>query len=169
MKRLNTKTFILMALFASISIVLARFMVIWLTNSARISFGNIPIMLASLMFGPLAGGLTGAVADIVGSVLFSGLGWYPPITIPVVLAGVIPALLKPIFLKEVTIGRIYLIVILTNIVLSIGLTTWLLSGLYGTGYLELLAIRAPLTLAVTVVEGLVVYILYKRLIKQLDK
>ncbi|GAB1476028.1 hypothetical protein MASR2M70_08600 [Bacillota bacterium] len=165
MKRINTKTLIMMALFAAISIILARFMVIWLTNSVRISFGNIPVMLAGLLFGPLAGGLTGAVADILGASLFSGYGWYPPLTIPVVLAGIIPALLKPVLLKKVTIWRIYLVLAITNVIISIGLTTWLLTGLYGTGFLELLAVRAPISLAVTVVEGLAVYILYDRLRK----
>ena len=168
MKKLNTITLILMALFASISIVLTRFMVIWLTNSVRISFGNIPVILASLLFGPLAGGFTGAVADIVGAALFSGLGWYPPLTLPVVLAGIIPSLLKPIFLKKVTIWRIYIVVLLTNILISMGLTTWLLSGLYGTGFFQLLAVRAPLSLAVTIVEGLAVYILYRRLVKIIE-
>jgi hypothetical protein len=43
------------------------------------------------------------------------------------------------------------------------LTTYLLSKLYGTGYLELLTIRAPIAFAVSIVEGIVVYILYKRL------
>lgn len=167
MGKLNTKTLIMMALFAAISIILARFMVIWLTNSVRISFGNIPIMLAGMLFGPLAGGLTGAVADILGASVFSGYGWYPPLTIPVVLAGIIPALLKPVFLKKVNIWRIYLVVTITNIVVSIGLTTLLLSGLYGTGFFELLVVRAPISLVVTIVEGLAIYILYGRLKKNL--
>lgn len=167
MGKLNTKTLIMMALFAAISIILARFMVIWLTNSVRISFGNIPIMLAGMLFGPLAGGLTGAVADILGASVFSGYGWYPPLTIPVVLAEIIPALLKPVFLKKVNIWRIYLVVTITNIVVSIGLTTLLLSGLYGTGFFELLVVRAPISLVVTIVEGLAIYILYGRLKKNL--
>lgn len=167
MKKFDLKTLIIMALFAAISIVLTRFMVIWLTNSVRISFGSIPIMLAGMLFGPVAGGFTGAVADIVGSTLFSGMGWYPPITIPAILSGIIPALLKPVLLKKITIWRVYAVILLSNLVTSIGLTTWLLSGLYGTGYFELLVVRAPITAAVTIIEGLVVYVLYKRLIKEL--
>ncbi len=167
MKKFDLKTLIIMALFAAISIVLTRFMVIWLTNSVRISFGSIPIMLAGMLFGPVAGGFTGAVADIVGSTLFSGMGWYPPITIPAILSGIIPALLKPVLLKKITIWRVYAVILLSNLVTSIGLTTWLLSGLYGTGYFELLVVRAPITATVTVIEGLVVYVLYKRLIKEL--
>lgn len=166
MKKINTKTLVLISLFAAASIVLARFFVIWLTNSARISFGNIPIILAGLLFGPLAGAFTGAVADIMGAALFSPLGWYPPITLPVILTGIIPALLKPILLKKLTLVRIYGIIIVSNIITGIGLTTWLLSGLYGTGYFELLPIRVPLSLLVTAIEGPVVYLLYKRLSKE---
>ncbi len=167
MKKLNTKTLILIALFAAISIILSRFLVVWLTNSVRISFGNIPILLAGLLLGPVAGGFTGAVADIIGASLFSGYSWYPPLTIPPIIVGILPALLKPVFLKETRISRVYLIVFLTDIVAGLGLTTWLLTGLYGTGFLELLLLRAPVSLAVAVVEGLVVYILYKRLAKEL--
>lgn len=169
MKKINTKTLILMALFASISIVLSRFMVIWLTNTSRISFGSIPIILAGLLLGPLAGGLTGAVADIVGATLFSGLGWYPPLTIPVILSGIIPALLRPYLLKRITLWRVYLVIILTNLLTSIAVTTWLLSKLYGTGYFELLVLRAPISAAVAAVEGIVIYILYKRLIKEIKE
>lgn len=167
MKKRNTKTLVLMALFAAISIILARFLVIWLSNSVRISFGNIPILLASLLLGPVAGGLTGAVADILGAALFSPFGYYPPLTIPPVLVGVLPALLKPALLKGVKLWRIYLIILITDLITGIGLTTYILSGMYGTGYLELLTVRAPIALAVSVIEGLVVYILYKRLNEEL--
>ena len=167
MKKFNTKTLILMALFAAISIILARFLVIWLTNSVRISFGGIPILLIGLLLGPVAGGFAGAVADIVGATLFSPFPWYPPLTVSAVLVGVLPGLLKPFLLKEVRLRQVYLIIFLTNLVTSIGLTTWLLSGLYGTGYFQLLVVRAPISLAVAVVEGLVVYILYVRLNKEL--
>ena len=87
MKKFSTKTLILMALFAAISIILARFMVIWITQSVRISFGNIPIILASLLLGPIAGGFTGEVADIVGASYFSPFHWYPPLTIAPILVG----------------------------------------------------------------------------------
>ena len=168
MKKFSTKTLILMALFAAISIILARFMVIWITQSVRISFGNIPIILASLLLGPIAGGFTGAVADIVGASFFSPFPWYPPLTISPILVGVLPALLKPLLLKRISLLRVYAIILITNLATSIGLTTLLLSQLYGTGYWELLAARAPVALIVTVVEGLLVYLLYRRLIRELQ-
>lgn len=163
MKKINTKTMVMMALFAAVSIVLGRFLVIYLSNSVRISFGNIPVILAGLLLGPLAGALTGAISDILGALLFSPLSWYPPLTISPMLAGLLPALLKPCLLKDIKLGRIFAIILITDVITSIGITTYLLSGLYGTGYLELLAIRAPLSIIIAVIESIVVYWLYKRL------
>jgi ECF transporter S component (folate family) len=163
--KINTRTLILIALFAAISIILARFFVVYLTNSLRISFGNIPIILASLLLGPIAGGLTAAIADILGASLFSPLSWYPPLTISPVIVGILPALLKKRVLHKVTIWRLYIIIFITNLITSIGITTYLLSKLYGSPYLSLLAVRAPLSILVSIIEGLVVYILYKRLMK----
>lgn len=165
MKRINTKTLVLMALLAAVSIVLTRFLVVYLSSSVRISFGNIPIFLASLLLGPVAGGITGAVADILGATLFSPFGYYPPLTIPPVLVGILPALLKPFVLKTISLWRVYLIIFLTDLVASIGGTTYLLSVMYGTGYLELLVARGPVAFLVSIAEGITVYILYKRLHK----
>jgi ECF transporter S component (folate family) len=167
MKKINNKSLVIMALFAAISIILARFLVVYLSSSARISFGNIPIILVSLLLGPVAGGLTAAVADILGALLFSPLSWYPPLTIPPVIVGILPAVLKPVLLKKINFWRIYLIILITDLIAGIGLTTYLLSKLYGTGYFELLAVRAPIALTVSIVEGLTVYILYKRLAKMI--
>lgn len=163
MKRINTRALVLIALFAAISIVLTRFLVVYLSNSVRISFGMIPVILASLLLGPLAGAFTGGVADILGSVLFSPLGWYPPLTISPVLIGILPALLKPLILKKVSIARIALIILLSEFLTSMTVTTYLLSGLYGTPYLDLLAVRAPIALAVSAVETVLIFVLYKRL------
>ncbi len=149
MKRFSTRALVLAALFAAISIILTRFLVIYLSSSVRISFGMFPIILASLLLGPLAGALTGGVADVLGCVVFSPLGWYPPLTISPILVGIIPGLLKPLLLKKVNLGRIALVVFCSELLVALTVTTGILAKLYGTGYLELLAVR----------------ILYKRLLK----
>ena len=163
MKKISTRNMVLMALLVAVSIVLTRFLVIYLTNTIRVSFGGIPIILASLLLGPVAGGITGAVADILGASLFSPFGYYPPLTLPPVIVGILPALLKPWLLKEVRYWRILVIVLITDLVAQIGVTTYLLAGMYGTGFMELLVVRLPVSLAIAVVESILVYGLYKRL------
>lgn len=167
MKKFNTKTLVLISLFAAASIILTRFLSIYITSSSRLSFGNVPILLASLLFGPMAGAFTGAVADILGASLFSPLGWYPPLTIPATLTGVVPGLLKIVMLKRVSLVRFYGIVIISNIITEVLVKTQLLAVMYGTGFMELLVIRIPLILLVTAIEGFVVYMLYGRMERQL--
>lgn len=163
MKKISTRNLVLMALLAAVSIVLTRLLGFYLTNTIRISFGSIPIILASLLLGPAAGAITGAVADVVGASLFSPFGYYPPLTIPPVLLGLLPGLLKPVLLKELKLWRMYVLVLICDLVAGAAVTTFLLAGMYGTTFLALLPVRLPVVLAVSVVEALAVFVLYKRL------
>ncbi len=161
MRKNSTKILVLMALFASISIVL-RFCVIYFGPTIRIGFGNLPVLLSSLFLGAGPGALVGAVSDIVYA-MFSGLGWQPLITIGPILAGVLPALLKPFLLKSFTAARLYAVLFLTELASSIIWTTACLSLLYGTSYLALLAARGPIALLTSVINTLVIYLLYPKL------
>lgn len=150
-----------MALFIAVSIVLSRFCVIWITNSIRISFGNIPIFLAGILFGPVAGGVVGGLSDIIGSGLLSGLGWYPPLTISPVLIGVLSGFLRVLILKKLTYPRTLAVVLLPNIAASMLCTTYLLHTLYGTPFPALLAVRVPLYGAIAIAESFIIYHLCK--------
>ena len=167
MKRpMTTRVLVLSALMAAMSIVLARFCVIWITPSVRISFGNIPIMLAGLLFGPLPGALVGAVADIVGAAALSPYGWYPPLTIGPVLMG----LLSGFFRKPVRNDPKYLktlaMTLGLNAVVSMGCTTVILSGYNGTPLGALLAVRVPLYVGIALVEALVLTLLLRSPVKK---
>lgn len=95
MNRTHTRTLATLALLCAMEIVLARFCVIWITNSIKITFEAIPILTAGLLFGPVAGAVVGAVSDILGAGLLSGLGWLPVLTVTPTLLGVMAGLLRP--------------------------------------------------------------------------
>ncbi len=59
----------------------------------RISLGNVPIIFASLLLGPLYGGIVGAASDIVGSTVISSGKFLPWPFISATLYGVIPYLI----------------------------------------------------------------------------
>ena len=148
----STRTLVFLAFLTAVSILLARFCVIWITPSIRVSFGNIPILLAGILFGPAGGALVGLTADVLGSAFLSGLGWYPPITVSAVLTGVIAGLLKPLVLKEFSVFRIFAVDFAANSAASIGWTTFWLAKLYGSGFLALLSVRVPLYIGMSVLE-----------------
>lgn len=169
MQKINTQKLVLSGLLAALSIILTRFLVVYLTESIRISFGNLPIMLAGLWFGPLTGALVGFSADFIGASLFSGFGWYAPMALTPVLFGLISGLCRPwIFSPDLSkpaqnsprpkiLFPLAGMVFLCNLLGSIGWTTWCLSGMYGTPFWVLLSARVPLYLGIATAETFVLY------------
>lgn len=162
--KLDLRTLVTLALLMAINIILTRIFVIYITDFSRIDFGNIPIILAGLFFGPVAGALTGAVADIFGSAVLSGRGWFPPLTVGPLLMGLIPGLLRFWLKDKVTWTRVLVIIILAEAVASIAWKTYWLSVLYNMEYAALLVLRGPVAVAMVAIETLLIYILYKRLL-----
>ena len=83
---MTTKTITYCALLAAISIVLARLLSFAPAGNTRWSLDKFPLFLAGVFFGPLAGGLTGFVADATGSML--QYGFNPILCPPAVMYGV---------------------------------------------------------------------------------
>ena len=80
----------LSALLAALSIVLGKYLSIS-TPLFRLSFENLPILMAGIFLGPLAGGIVGGVADLLGCVLV-GYTINPIITLGGILVGVLSGL-----------------------------------------------------------------------------
>ena len=161
MKKFTVKTLVTVALLISISIVLARLLVIYITPSVRINFGNIPIMLAGLLYGPIIGGAAGAIADILGTLFLSGMGWYPPLTVSAAIMGIVPGLLAFLVKKNPSIPKMAVIVFTSNLFGTMLWTTYWLTKLNNVSFGTLAAVRIPLYLCMTVVETLALYTIYK--------
>lgn len=89
--KINTKIMVRLALFAAISIVLGKFLSIKIVSILRISFENLSVILAGYVYGPLAGALCGAVADILGCIMY-GYSINPIITLGAVIIGCLSGL-----------------------------------------------------------------------------
>lgn len=161
MKTRTTRTLVSLALLCAMEIILARFCVIWITNSVKITFEAIPILLAGLLFGPVAGALVGAASDILGSAFLSGLGWMPALTVTPILLGVLPGLLRPILLKHPTMPRLFAVTFPGFILGSMLWTTCWLSALYSTPLPALLMVRIPLYCVIGSLDTMAVYCLYR--------
>lgn len=92
-RQMTTRTLACCALLAALSVVLARLIVPMPNAFTRFSIEAVPIFLAGLLFGPLAGGMVGFSADLVGC-LFSGYGYNPIFCVPPILYGVIAGLFR---------------------------------------------------------------------------
>ena len=171
MNKFNTKNLLLLALFAAISIIFTRFLSFYLPilalNTVRISLGNIPIALAGLLLGPFAGAAAGIVADVVGTTMFSPYGYFPGFTLSAALVGFLPGILK-IYLKNLDkYSNVFIIVLITEIVTSIGLNTLWVSMMTHVNYFILMAPRAGITLIMTLIYSWIIQVLLKRFRKEI--
>ncbi|MCT4597025.1 MAG: folate family ECF transporter S component [Vallitalea sp.] len=108
-KGINTKVLIVSGLLIAISIILTRVFGIMVpvagVSALRISFGMIPVYIASFLFGPLMGGLVGMISDLIGFMLNPmGGAYFPGFTLSAILIGIIPGLLMKL-VKRFNLGR----------------------------------------------------------------
>ena len=125
-QRWNVKTLVFMALFVALDLVVGRLLSIDL-GPYLISFGSVVLILSGLWLGPVAGGICGFGADIIGCFM-KGYTVNPVITLAAVMWGVIPALMKGLFsssekAKNKRIAWLSVSVVLTGALSSLVTTT----------------------------------------------
>lgn len=120
----NVKTLVFMALLVAMHLVLTRVLVIEL-GAYRISVGSVCTILAGVWLGPVAGGVCGLAADLIGCFM-KGYAVNPFITIAAILWGVIPGLAKPLYVNRKKVGKT------VGLVVSIFITAILSSLVFTT-------------------------------------
>lgn len=110
-KILSTKALVTISLLTSMSIILARVMGIIVPIAGfpalKINFSTIPIVLSGILFGPVAGFMTGGVADVIGYLINpQGGAFFPGFTLSTALTGMIPGLIYKIINKKESIKKI---------------------------------------------------------------
>lgn len=144
--QLTTRHAANVGLLTAVSIVLTRvfgFVVpIAGVGALRLSFGEVPIMLAGILFGPAAGGLTGLAADLIGYLINSHGGpFFPGFTLSATLCGLIPGFLLHRQREQLTLWQIAAVVFLTDLLTGVFLNTLWLTILYGQGFFVILPMR----------------------------
>lgn len=134
----KTQVLIFIGLLISIKIVLTQFLSIQ-TPIIRIGFGFIPIALSAIMFGPIWGGITAMLADIIGMLIFPQGAYFPGFTLSAFLGGLIYGLL--LYKKPKTILRISIAVFIISLFVDLGLNTLWLSMITGKAAMALLMPR----------------------------
>ncbi|NLK97869.1 MAG: folate family ECF transporter S component [Epulopiscium sp.] len=125
-KGFNTRVLVACGLLASISIVLTRLFSYMIPLAGlpalRIGFGDIPVIISGMLFGPIAGGLTGGVSDLLGFILNPMGGPYiPGFTISAVLRGLIPGLIYWLIRTKNIKFNFHIANIIFSILLAIGI------------------------------------------------
>lgn len=162
---IDTKTLAYCALLAALSVTLARLASLMPDESTRFSIEAIPIFLAGMLFGPLAGSLVGFSADFVGC-LFSPFGYNPLFCVPPILYGLFGGLFRRFLAKKVSIPRLlisFLPPVLLGSVLyqSFALAFTYYSSTFMEGLILKLSTRSVQFAITMVLDVLVIFFIFK--------
>lgn len=163
-KNLAVKTIVYSAMLAALSVVMARVLCFATPDGVRWSLDKFPLFLAGMFFGPVAGGLTGFVADFVGSLM--QFGFNPLLCPPAILYGLFGGLLRRYIQKKPTVLRLglsYLFpVVIGSILYQSSMLAWLyFDGVYMEGLAYYLSTRSVQFAIMLVVETLIIFTLIK--------
>lgn len=157
---MTTKTLTYCALLAALQVAMARLFGLMPNEYSRFSIESIPTFLAGLLFGPVAGGLVGFVADFVGC-LFSGYGYNPIFCLPPILYGVCGGLFSGMLAKKMNLPRLLLAYAVPVVVGSILWQSFALDFVYDIGFLVLLSTRSVQFAVTLVVNVIIVNLLFR--------
>lgn len=151
---MTTKAMTYCALLAALSVAMSRLFGLMPNEYSRFSIESIPVFLAGLLFGPVAGGLVGFVGDFVGC-LFSGYGYNPMFCLSPILYGVCGGLFQGFLSKKVSFPRILLAYAVPVVMGSILWQSFALDYVYDLGFVLMLSTRS-IQFAITLVINVVI-------------
>ena len=146
--KFSTRTLTMLALLVAMEIVLSRFLSISMWN-IKIGFSFVPVVVAAILYGPLAAGIVGALADFIGAILFPIGAYFPGFTLTAFLTGCVFGLFLH---KKQDWPHSIAAVGINQFILSLFLNTLWISILYKSPYVPLLATRVIQTVILTVVQ-----------------
>ena len=159
-KAITLKVTVALAMLAAISIILGKYLAIPGGEVLRFSFENLPIIFAGMAFGPLAGALVGAVADLVGCVMV-GYTVNPVVTLGAVVIGTVSGITWMLF-KKVGCHRAIktaITVVLAHLIGSVLIKTVGLAVYYEMHIVILMLWRLLNYLIVGILEGVIIHVL----------
>lgn len=141
MKKLTARNIVIYGMLIALNVVLTRVGSIRIggggTEIIRIGFGGYPIIFAGILFGPIAGGVVGAIGDIVGMIISPMGAYMPHFTLTAALTGIIPGLVmmncKDIACKT-SFKRLLLAIGVGEVITSIILVPYFMNSLFGVPF-----------------------------------
>ena len=174
-KKFSTREIALSAMLMAISIVLTRVAAIMVPlggySALRLSFGPIPIMLASIMLGPILGAMVGAGADLLGMMIMSQGAFSPYIFLAQTLYGVIPFFVIYVVKNSTAITNflsnkmslVYSLAVVVTQLISGTITTYGLSILFQRPFGEFLVMRAPAQVIIIIGYAVIINLMYSKI------
>lgn len=157
----STRNLVFIALMVALYVVISYFSTFF-SNIIRVSFTYVPVSLAAALFGPVCGGIVGALGDLCGYVTsqFSGGSFFPGFTLNAFIGGFIYGIF--LYKSEFTVKRVLYSKIAIVLVVQLMLTPMWLSIMYGKSFIALVSARITKNLLFIPIDTFVIMIVVKK-------
>jgi ECF transporter S component (folate family) len=155
----KTRHFVFLSLLIAMDVVLIHMLPVIQVDTLRISFGFVPQMFTSMLFGPVIGGIGAALGDVIGMIVAPKGAYFPGLTLSALLTGVIYGII--LYGKPKTMPRILIAVLCVTAIIDIPLNTYWFTIMYGKGFLAMLPARVIKSAILVPVQTGVLYPLWK--------
>lgn len=157
----DSKMLVLLSLLAALSILFGKYLAIPGGDVLRFSFENLPILLAGLHIGPIAGILVGVIADLLGC-LMVGYAINPLVTLGAAVIGLVGGILPRVLPRRLPmLLRLAISVTAAHICGSVIVKTFGLAAYYSMPFMILMLWRLLNYTIIAVLEITLLYLLAK--------
>lgn len=115
----------------ALNIVLSRI----ITIPGIINFGGFPIIFAGVVFGPVVGGIVGAVGDVVSFIVRPTGAFMPHFVLTSALTGIIPGVIIRLLkakLPKIPLWKIFISILVGQVITSVLMVPYFLNTLFST-------------------------------------
>ncbi len=151
--RFSVKGIAYLAFLVALAVILTRLASVRIplmgVEGIRLGLGAFPAVFAGLMLGPLAGGIVGALGDVIGFMLWPMGPYMPHFTLTAALSGVIPALVVRIRggAENPSLGLLLVAIAVGQLLTAVLLVPYFLQSLFGIPFM---AVAVPRLVGVLV-------------------
>ena len=156
--KMRVKSVSAIGILVAMEIILARFSIH--TWNLKIGFSFVPIVVAAILYGPVAGGLVGAIGDIISALLFPVGAYFPGFTLTAYLTGAVFGLCLR---RKADLFHVALSVLIVQGVISQVINTYWISFLYGSPFGPLFATRIYQTVAMAAEQTVCILLIDRKL------
>ena len=167
--KLTVNTITKIAILAALAVIFRRYFTVTIPVNKKIGIGYMPIMLAGILYGPLMGGLTGGLADVVGMLLNPDGVFHPGFTLSSILIGLGSGFISHyVFKKQIRKNITWISIIsslFTFMVVRLLVDSIWLSQLYSNPYVFYVAGNVIKNLIETAINAAILMVLVPRIEK----
>ncbi len=142
----------------AISVVLSFFNLV-ISNVLQISFSFLPLAAGGMLYGPVVGGIMGALSDVLGYFVRPNGPFFPGFTLNALISGALYGCF--LYKKPVTLKRVILVSVLITIIVNMLLNPLWLSMMYGNAFIVLFTGRIIKNLVMLPINTSLLYSILK--------